>query len=119
MDDSTRKLHRDQARKRHNEEFVRRLFARRPALQQQYEQLTRQAEAVPEVILEGAMRREGTDLPPPTARDVVLETIVNQERPVLFLTNDWIDTGNVTKIGVEAEDLVNTLDAKGDLMKPI
>src|ERR1700736_1141786 len=75
----TNKLHREQSRKGHNEEFVRRLYARRPDLKQQYEQPAAGAQAAPEVVLEGAMDRDGTGLAPPTAWDAVLETIVLKE----------------------------------------
>jgi hypothetical protein len=119
MGDPTNKLHREQSRKGHNEEFVRRLYARRPDLKQQYEQLAAEAQGAPEAVLEGAMDRDGTGLAPPTAWDAVLETIVLKERPVLFVSDDWVDTVNVTKIGAEAEDLVKKLDARRDKMQPI
>src|SRR4029079_4987205 len=123
MDDQSRKIHRDQSRKAHNEEFVRRLHQRRPELKAQYERTVSEMagglETLGEFRVEGAMSREGTGLPPATGMEAVLETIVLKERPVLFVKDDWIDIVNVTTFGDEAKDLVTDLNARGNAMQPI
>jgi phosphatidylserine/phosphatidylglycerophosphate/cardiolipin synthase-like enzyme len=120
---SSPKLRRDQSRKAHNEDFVRRLYARRPDLKRRYDPMVAEAvaspEAVSELFVEGAMHREETGLPPTTSKDAVLETIVLKERPVLFVKNDWIDVKDVTTIGDEAKELVTDLNAKRKTMKPL
>jgi hypothetical protein len=123
MDRSSRKIHHDQSRKVHNEEFVARLYARRPDAKRQYESMIQQATsapaAIPAVALEGAMRRDEVALPATTTISAVLETIVLKERPVLFVKDDWIDVVNVTTLGVEAEELVRDLNARRDALQPL
>jgi hypothetical protein len=111
MDDPSQKSSRDQSRQAHNEEFVRRLYARRPDAKQQYEQVVKEVAAHAQPALEGALRSTG--------RDAVLETIVRKERPVLFIENDWIDVVNVTTLGEEAKDLITQLDTKRGILQPI
>jgi hypothetical protein len=122
-DHPSHKQHRDQSRKAHNEEFLRRLYARRPQAKRRYEPLVKKAESAPdtieEVAFEGAMNRDATGLRAATTRELVLETIVRKERPVLFVKDDWIDIDEVTTIGEEAKELVTVLDAKRSVMQPL
>ena len=79
----------------------------------------RRPNAVPDVMLEGALRREEAGLPRRSSHEVVLETIVRKERPVLFVKDDWLDLVNVTTFGPEAEDLVRDLNAQRAALQPI
>ena len=110
--------HRETARKTHNEEFVRRLLARRPHAKGRYEQLVKENVPAPEATamdLESAIQ----DAQPSPMVEAVLETIVSEERPVLFVKNDWIDTADALIIGEEARALIADLDSKRDTMKPL
>lgn len=111
-------VHRDEARKTHNQEFVRRLLARRPEARSRYEQLVKESVPTPEAVtadLESAVR----DVQSLPAIEAVLETIVSEERPVLFVKNDWVDTVDATIVGDEAKSLVADLDAKRATMQPL
>jgi phosphatidylserine/phosphatidylglycerophosphate/cardiolipin synthase-like enzyme len=119
LDETSERVHRERFRTAHNEEFVRRLYARRPEARQRYERMAAKAEASPEVMLEGALRRERAGLPRPSLHEVLLETIVRKERPVLFIKDDWLDLVNVTSFGVEAEGLVRDLNAQRAVLQPI
>src|SRR6266498_1406749 len=92
MDDQSNRTHRDQSRKEHNEEFLQRLYARRPQAKAQYQKVEHEAAAKAPpagVAFEATAARAGA--PPMTAIEAVRETIVKKERPVLFVKNDWID----------------------------
>jgi hypothetical protein len=125
MDEKAEAIHRDESRKIHNEEFVQRLLARRPHLRQQYNERVKEiaAKRAPEIVAEAAvvppLHAEALGMPPPTVIELVNETIVFEERPVLFVKNDWIDTANVTKKGVEAEELVADLETRRASIGPI
>jgi Trypsin-like peptidase domain/PLD-like domain len=116
------------SRQIHNEEFVRRLHARRPQAKQQYDTLVAQVaaqvvrgapgDAVQETALADA-GFEAIRAPSRSAHEIALETIVFRERPVLFVNDDWLDTVNVTTFGVEAKDLVKSLNAKRAIMQPL
>lgn len=116
----------EEHRRKHNEEFLRRLIARRPDLAAKYEPVLRanSTEELPEVALEGLDRvvrpaprvalesTDGLDLvvpPAPPALDIVLETIVNNQRPILFVADDRLDTNQVTIKGEEARVLVDVM----------
>jgi hypothetical protein len=108
-----------EARRRHNEEFVKRLYARRPGARAVHEArepgLVRELAAgaeplgMPEPGLEGGGRRP----------DLALETIVREERPVLFVQDDWINKTEVTLRGIEAQELVTELDRHRDRFVPL
>jgi phosphatidylserine/phosphatidylglycerophosphate/cardiolipin synthase-like enzyme len=124
MDETAVSRKRLDARRRHNEEFVKRLSERRPdvkaALDARVRGLTQELAMRPE----GALALEATPGPgvPRQAlpdRDIVLETIVREERPVLFLQEDWINRTEVTLRGVEARELVDALDGQRDKFKPL
>jgi len=87
----------------YNQKFVNRFLARRPAQKEQYRKAIEAVALAPRVQVEAA---GGFTLSPV---DVVNETIVREERPVLFVRNDWIDTDNVSLNGDEAKELVTEL----------
>ncbi|HUR80342.1 MAG TPA: phospholipase D-like domain-containing protein [Thermoanaerobaculia bacterium] len=96
----------EEHRRKHNEEFIRRLIKRRPELAPQLEYLLkRRTEEAAGMAMEGL----DTGAPPEPAVEIALETIVNDERPVLFVVNDRLDTNQVTIKGIEAQDLVGKM----------
>jgi hypothetical protein len=118
----SQKRHRDQSRKAYNEEFLRRLYARRPQAKKEYDPLMAKAAArgfIEEAGIEGRIRRKKIRLSPATNRAIILETIVRKERPVLFVKKDWVDVDDATVIGPEAKDLVASLNARRDDIKPL
>lgn len=115
MTEASERERRRSARAVRNEEFVERLLARRPEARSRYQGLLEAASAVGESALESAE----SDAALPVAREAILETIVRDERPVLFVTNDWLDVVNVTKIGIEAEELVRDLETRRDTLQPL
>lgn len=123
MDRESHDAHRDQARKRHNAEFVKRLQARRPDAKKRVEdRVTELSHGAVEFDLETTAARaenEAAGGPSSTMIETVEETIVFEERPVLFVKNDWVDTENVTKKGPEAEDLVKGLDLSRGTIQPM
>jgi hypothetical protein len=48
-------------------------------------------ETIPEVLMESALTIEAAGLPRPGPPEQIAETIVNEERPVLFVRNDWLE----------------------------
>ncbi|HKV07163.1 MAG TPA: trypsin-like peptidase domain-containing protein, partial [Thermoanaerobaculia bacterium] len=121
--DTTARLEHLEARKRYNEEFVKRLVARRPDVRAKVEARGRElAESLPGLAaapgLEAAIQEEATGQPA-SFRDVLLETIVREERPVLFLQNDWINKTEATIRGIEAQELVDALDRQRDTFLPL
>jgi V8-like Glu-specific endopeptidase len=101
-------------RKRFNERFLQRLLARRPQdkpeIEQRLEQEVRRA--VPESVLE-AMPLDASGQVFRDPRDLALETIVNRERPVLFVRDGKFDLNEVTALGPEAVDLVDRMKQQG------
>ncbi len=96
----------EEHRRKHNEEFIRRLIARRPELREKLEPLlSRRVEEAPGMALESLE----IGAPPEPAFEIALETIVNDERPVLFVVDDRLDTNQVTIKGIEAQDLVDKM----------
>lgn len=102
-------------RKQFNEHFLQRLLARRPQDRSEIEQRLQQEErrVVPESDFEdltldptGQVRRD--------PRDFALETIVNRERPVLFVRDGQFDLNEVTALGPEAVDLVDRMRQQGN-----
>lgn len=107
-------------RRQFNERFLQRLLARRPQDRAEIEQRLQQVER--RVVREagfadvadfadltldptGQIRRE--------PRDLALETIVNRERPVLFVRDGKFDLTEVTALGSEAVDLVDRMRQQG------
>jgi PLD-like domain/Trypsin-like peptidase domain len=125
MDEKAEAIYRNQSRKTHNEEFVQRLLARRPHLRQRYNERVKEiaSKQAPEIVAEAAvmppLHAAALGMPPPTVTELVAETIVFEERPVLFVKDDWIDTVNVTKKGVEAEELVADLETRRATIGPM
>ena len=115
---------RDRSRKAHNEEFVQRLLARRPQMREKYNARLKEiaSQQEPQIIAESAStgaQAETLGLPLPTVPEIVAESIVFEERPVLFVKNDWIDAVNVTKKGEEAEELVKDLETRRATIEPV
>ncbi|HET6892744.1 MAG TPA: hypothetical protein VFH31_16690, partial [Pyrinomonadaceae bacterium] len=96
-------------RKQFNERFLQRLLARRPQDRPEIEQRLQQAvRVVPEAAFaDVSMAPTGPIWRDP--RDVALETIVNRERPVLFVRDGEFDLNEVTALGPEAVDLVDRM----------
>jgi S1-C subfamily serine protease len=98
-----------------NERFLRRLKKRRPDVA-----------AAHEAALEAVSRSAALEFTEGTqpehaalSRQMVLETIVDDERPVLFVRDDAFDTENATIRGREAEALVKMMTDKGSGLMPI
>lgn len=107
-------------RRQFNERFLRRLLARRPQDRPEIEQRLQQEER--HVVLEAGFAdvADFADLTlDPTGqigrdpRDRALETIVNRERPVLFVRDGKFDLNEVTALGPEAVDLVDRMRQQG------
>ena len=96
-------------RKQFNERFLRRLLARRPQDQTEIEQRLR---VVPEAAFSD-LSPEATGGTFRDSRDLALETIVNRERPVLFVRDGKFDLTEVTALGPEALDLVDRMKQQG------
>src|SRR5262249_19672592 len=114
-----------EARRRYNEEFLRRLYARRPGARAAHETRQRQLtvelaprRAAPGGAAEGLVE-EGMPGGAGPSFDQIQETIVKEERPVLFLQNDWINRTEVTLRGDEARELVDALDLQRDRFQPL
>ena len=124
MNRNDQTISRDESRRAHNEEFIQRLLARRPQMRQKYNDRVKEvaAQQTPQIIAETAIpgpEAETLGLPVRTVPEIVAETIVFEERPVLFVKNDWIDPVNVTKKGEEAEELVKDLETRRATIEPI
>lgn len=91
-----------QNRQSHNEEFLQRLLQRRPELRAHYANVLKPQAAVMEAVAEGA-----ADAMP--SREAILETIVREERPVLFIQNGLFNTTDVYAKGPEAVELIGKL----------
>lgn len=107
-------------RRQFNERFLRRLLARRPQDRPEIEQRLQQEER--QVVHEAGFAdvADFADLMlDPTGqirrdpRDRALETIVNRERPVLFVRDGKFDLNEVTALGPEAVDLVDRMRQQG------
>jgi len=105
----------EEHRRKHNEEFIRRLIARRPELAARYEYLLKRR--VEEGVEGMAMESLDTGAPPEPAFEIALETIVNDERPVLFVVDDRLNTTNVTIKGIEAQDLVDKMKTADEWLR--
>lgn len=119
MDNFLSREHRARSRSAQNDEFLHRLFQRRPQERERFERMLAEQEAIPEASFEAAIETEAADLPASSLRELVVETIVNEERPVLFVSDDWIDTESVTAMGPEAEELVQKLVARRSILQPL
>ena len=94
-------------RKQFNERFLQRLITRRPQDRPEIEQRLQQ---------EG---RRPTPESPFDPRDLALETIVNRERPVLFVRDGQFDLNEVTTLGREALDLIDRMKQQGNRLFPV
>lgn len=100
-------------RNRENEDFLKRLLARRPHAKAFYEPILRR----PESTLGGLEAHVATK--EAASRAMALETIVARERPVLFVRDGRFDTEQVTILGVEAKDLVDQLMQSSAALQPL
>lgn len=91
-----------------HEEFVRRLMQRRPQDKANYDAML---EATRMPLVEG-------NIPTDRQRAIDLETIVNAERPVLFVRDGRFDTGTA-EIGPEAKELIAGLNTAADTFRPL
>lgn len=98
-------------RKKYNEQFLRRLLVRRPQDRQYYE---KKLQELPPRMREVEFEAVDTDL-----RNMILETIVDEERPVLFVKEGKFDLTEVTILGNEAKDLVQKMKDTGDRLFPL
>jgi hypothetical protein len=101
------------AQHEYNQKFVSRFLARKPEQRERYRKAIEAEAVTPQFQVEAAT---GIALSPV---DVVNETIVKEERPVLFVKNDWIDTVNVSLNGDEAKELVTELTNARAVVEPI
>jgi phosphatidylserine/phosphatidylglycerophosphate/cardiolipin synthase-like enzyme len=94
-------------RKQFNERFLQRLLARRPQDRPEIERRLQQETRHP--------------LPesPLDPRDLALETIVNRERPVLFVRDGHFDLTEVTALGPEAVDLIDRMKQQGSRLSSV
>ena len=101
-------------RKQFNERFLQRLLARRPQDRSEIEQRLEQAvRVVPEAAFADVSMDPAAGPVFRDPRDVALETIVNRERPVLFVRDGEFDLNEVTALGPEAVDLVDRMRQQG------
>jgi phosphatidylserine/phosphatidylglycerophosphate/cardiolipin synthase-like enzyme len=110
----------EEHRRKHNEEFVRRLLSRHPELKPEVEARLQPAAApmaeMPERALEDL--REAEERPVPARdMDMVLETIVDEQRPVLFVVGDRLNTTDVAIKGIEAQELVDHMRAADEWLQ--
>jgi hypothetical protein len=105
-------------RRQFNERFVQRLLARRPQDRPEVEQRLQQLERVSGAGL-ADQTFEAVGQAGPDPRAVALETIVNRERPVLFVRDGTFDLNEVTALGPEAVDLVDLMREQGSRLFPL
>ena len=118
MDEAAKRVKHVAARNRHNEQFVRHLEARRPSTKARHVRVRERVEAehaarAPQLEMVG----DAVERPP--IDEMVFETIVSEERPVLFVQDDWVNKDEVTIIGLEAQDLVDDLLKRRATFSPL
>jgi hypothetical protein len=116
MNEQAARRLRTQARKRHNEEFYEQLRKRRPEAKDEL------ADLALKVFTEGvpmAEARAAAPVRPEALPDLALETLVREERPVLFVENDWINQVEVTVKGAEARDLIEQVERNRESLEPL
>lgn len=107
--------HRLQARQRHNEEFFQKLQQRRPDAKDTLDELVKIIGEERDAKI--AARAE--TVPPEAVPKLALETLVSQERPVLFVEDDWINKTEVTIKGMEAQDLIEQVERNRTTLQPL
>ena len=108
-------VRRQQARQRRNAEFVRGLLRRRPEMDLGKLKAEARADLVTKTVTAEAAAR--VLVSPPSG--LILETIVDKERPVLFVENDWINQDDVWAPGDEAKDLIAATVAQKARLQPL
>jgi phosphatidylserine/phosphatidylglycerophosphate/cardiolipin synthase-like enzyme len=102
----------DEKRKSYNERFLQRLLRRRPQDRDYYLNLFSQNETG---ALEAVRGPDEAD----QGRAAVLETIVDSERPVMFVRAGEFDTTEVTTLGNEAVELVARIKQASTRLLPM
>lgn len=101
----------DAAQHEYNRKFVARWLARRPSLRPAYEERI--------VAAATAAHAGAIGGPENLPVDAVNESIVREERPVLFVRQDRFDKVNATLNGVEARELVGILERAEPRLQPM
>ena len=108
-DESAARRRRLDARHRHNTEFFERLAKRRPSAKDAFEEATKRFAGRSR---EAALERVAEPEEPAAIRQLALETIVFEERPVLFVQDDWINLQEATIKGAEAAELIDQVETR-------
>lgn len=113
---NSERRHRAETRKQQNEEFFERLKKRNPRAAREALERAKRKTGVTELKPTGTLEA-GFDAGPPM--EMVFETLVADERPVLFVENDWINLTEVTIDGHEAQQLIDDLNATRERLQPL
>lgn len=115
-DESAARRRRLDARHRHNTEFFERLAKRRPSAEDAFEEVTKRLAGRSR---EAALERVAEPEEPAAIRQLALETIVFEERPVLFVQDDWINLQEATIKGAEAAELIDQVETRRAVLEPM
>lgn len=119
MEDPNRQKHED-ARRRQSREFFERLHARRPEIAAAaLERAKREAAVTDARPISGGTLESAFEVDAPSPTETVFETIVREERPVLFVQNDWINRADITLVGEEAIELVDAVEQHRPRLEPM
>ena len=104
MDETTLRRERQEARAAHAREFFERLKQRRADAQKIYDDAANEVAVQRGARMAEAghlarMSEEAVGVDEATVRQMVMETIVLRERPVLFVEKDWVNDKEVTILG--------------------
>jgi phosphatidylserine/phosphatidylglycerophosphate/cardiolipin synthase-like enzyme len=114
--DTSSRRRRTDARMQHNREFFDRLRQRHPSARESLDRAAKELEAdLAKPLAEGVA---ATEAPARGLEELALETIVRRERPVLFVQDDWINKVEVTIDGIEAQDLIDRVEANRAIIAP-
>ena len=114
--DQSSRRRRTDARQQHNREFFERLCRRHPAAKDALERSAKELAAEwAKPLAEGAAASKVLAGAP---EELALETIVRRERPVLFVQDDWINRVEVTVDGIEAQELIDRVEASRAAIAP-
>lgn len=114
--DPNSRRRRTDARHQHNREFFERLCQRHPNATASLERVAKELAAdLAKPLVEGVPAAEA---PVAVSEELALETIVRRERPVLFVQDDWINKVEVTIDGLEAQELIDRVEANQVVLAP-
>lgn len=100
------------------EQFFQSYLRRRPDAQKRLEE--KMKPAAPAKLPKGTLESLELEAPLPFLdRQAALETIVSEERPVLFVKKNALDVNEATIIGEEAQDLVNKMAGARGKVEPL